>query len=98
MPHEDGSLAIGDFSRDGLLQLVDTHWDSNGTLTVSVREMVGGFDSWIIGKPGVIRKMRRFAKRALPEYYPGQTKHCRLIRTYDFGGCDAATFAVSRIP
>lgn len=90
-------LNIGDFSRDGLLQITGKSWDSNGTMTVSVREMIGGADGWIGGWPRVRAKMRRFAKRALPEYHVGQTKSVRFVRTWSSGGCTHATFLVSRL-
>jgi hypothetical protein len=86
------TLAIGDQSRDGLVQITDTRWDHNGTLFVTVRELIGGH-AWTGGVP--IEKMRRLARRALP--YPEKTRSSRLVRTWYAGGCDHATFAVSRL-
>lgn len=100
MPNQDGNgnpyLAPGEFSRDGLIQFLDSSWDGNGGFTVAVREMIGGFNSWIGGKPYVIRKARRFVRRCVP--HPEDIEHVRLIRTYDYGGCMALVFKVSRIP
>ena len=89
-------LEIGAVNRSGLAQIVDTRWDSNGTLTVTVREMIGGFDSWIGGKARALRVMRDLARRALPEYHKGQTKGARLVRTFYADGGHYATFAVTR--
>lgn len=87
-------LTIGDRSRDNLLELADTSWDHNGTLTVTVRELVGDHcHSW--SKPQMIRKMRDFARRAMP--HPEHTRSARLVRTFYAESCDYATFAVSRL-
>lgn len=86
------SAKLGDFSRNGLYQITDTSWDSNGTLKVTVREM--------IGEPELpkarLEAMRRFARRALPEYHEGQTRSARTVRTWYAQGTSHATFAVSR--
>lgn len=84
--------ATGDFTRNGLYQITDTHWDSNGTLRVTVREMIGERD---IPKAR-LEAMRRFARRALPEYRQGQTRSVRTVRTWYAQGTSHATFAVSR--
>lgn len=89
-------LEIGAFNRSGLAQIVDTSWDSNGTLMVTVREMIGGFNCWTGGRNRAIRVMRDLARRALPEYHKGQTRSARTVRTFYAGGCHYATFAVSR--
>jgi hypothetical protein len=85
-------LTIGDTNRDGTLCIVDTAWDSNGTLRVTVEDKIGtglregGLD---------VRAMRRLARRAL--MYPEKTRSARLIRTTDTHyGTTLATFAVSR--
>ncbi|MBT2484792.1 MULTISPECIES: hypothetical protein [unclassified Microbacterium] len=91
------ALEIGAFNRSGLAQITDTNWDSNGTLRVTVREMIGGFDCWIGGKKRAIRVMRDLARRALPEYHEGQTKGARLVRTFYADGGHHATFAVTRV-
>lgn len=85
-------LTIGDRSRDGLLEIADTNWDSNGTLRVTVRELIGT-GCWVGGLP--IRRMRALARRAIA--HPEKTRSSRLIRTFSSGGCDYATFAVSRL-
>ena len=90
------ALEIGTTSKDGLVQITDTSWDGNGTLLVTVRELIGGFDGWIGGKARAVRKMRDFARRALPEYYDGQTVSVKVIRTWTAQGGSHATFAVSR--
>lgn len=88
----NGCPETGDFSRNGLYQITDTNWDSNGTLKVTVRER--------IGERGItkarLEAMRRFARRALPEYSKGQTRSARTVRTWFAQGCSHATFAVSR--
>jgi hypothetical protein len=89
-------LEIGDYSHDGLLQITDTAWDSNGTLRVTVREMIGGIDGWVLPKRLVIARMRRLARRALPEYHKGQTRSSRLLSEVYAQGCTWVTFAVSR--
>lgn len=85
-------LNIGDYSRNGLYQITDTSWDSNGTLRVTVREMIGERE---IPKAR-LEAMRRFARRALPEYRPGQTRSAKTVRTWYAQGQSHATFAVSR--
>ena len=85
-------LTIGDRSRDGLLEIADTNWDHNGTLRVTVRELIGT-GCWVGGLP--IRRMRTLARRALP--YPEKTRSSRVIRRFSSGGCDFVTFAVSRL-
>lgn len=89
-------LEIGDYSRDGLLQIADTNWDSNGTLRVTVRELIGGGDSgWIGGMP--IRRMRNLARRAI--MYPENTRSSRVVSKDNGDGQDSGrvTFAVSRL-
>jgi len=85
-------LHIGDFSKDGLLQITDTSWDGNGTLKVTVREMIGT-GGWVGGVP--LKRMRRLARRAIS--HPDRTHSSRVINTFTDGGCDHVTFAVSRL-
>jgi len=85
-------LTIGDRSRDGLLEITDTRWDSNGTMFVTVRELIGT-NSWIGGIP--IERMRRLARRALA--HPEKTRSSRVVNRFSHGDCDHVTFAVSRI-
>lgn len=80
-------------NRDGTLEIVDTNWDSNGTLRVTVRELVG--HGCYAGD--FIRNARRLARKALPEYFEGQTKSAKLMRRFTADSCEHATFAVSRI-
>lgn len=84
--------ALGDFSRNGLYQITDTHWDSNGTLRVTVREMIGEREL----PKARLEAMRRFARRALPEYRPGQTRGASTVRTWYAQGGMHATFDVTR--
>lgn len=91
-----GELTIGDRTDDGLLEIADTNWDSNGTLRVTIRELIGEGDAgWIGGMP--IRRMRTLARRALPEYRDGQTRSSRVVRKFVAEGCGFVTFAVSRL-
>lgn len=88
-----GELTINDTNRDGTLKITDTAWDSNGTLRVTVVDLIGA--GCRVG--GVdVRAMRRLARRALP--YPAKTRSSRVIRsTVNHYGCDQITFAVSRL-
>ena len=88
-------LSIGDRSSDGLLEIVDTRWDGNGTMYVTVRELIGGFESWTVRHTNVIRRMRRLARRAL--MYPEQTRSSQVTKVWDAHGCAYVTFAVSRL-
>lgn len=85
-------LTIGDGTSDGLLVIVDTRWDSNGTMFVTVRENIG-IGCWVGGLP--IDRMRRLARRAIA--HPEQTKSSRAVRKFSAEGCDFVTFAVSRL-
>jgi len=85
-------LTIGDRTRDGLLEIVDTNWNGDGVMRVTVRELIGT-GCWVGGLP--IRRMRALARRAMP--HPEKTRSARLIRTFSDYGCDYATFAVSRL-
>ena len=83
---------LGDISRNGLYQITDTAWDSNGTMRVTVRERIGEREI----PANRMRAMRRFARRALPEYHEGQTRQSPVLRTWYADGCSHVTFAVSR--
>jgi len=85
-------LTIGDTNRAGDLQIVDTQWDSNGTLRVTVRDLVG-IGGRLEGVP--LEAMRKLARRAIS--HPEQTRSARTIRTFRAEGCDYATFAVTRL-
>jgi hypothetical protein len=85
-------LTIGARSRDGLLEITDTRWDGNGTLFVTVRELIGT-GCWRGGLP--IERMRRLARRAL--MYPERTRSSRVVRQWSAQGADHVTFAVSRL-
>lgn len=88
-------LGIGSCSADGLLEIVDTRWDGNGTLYVTVRELIGGFESWVVSRENVIRRMRRLARRAI--MYPENTRSSRVTHVWKSNGCSHVTFAVSRL-
>ena len=83
---------IGDRTRDGLLEITETRWDSNGTLFVTVRELIGS-GCWIGGLP--LDRMRRLARAAIP--HPDKTTSSRVVRKSSHYGCDYVTFAVSRL-
>ena len=85
------SLTIGDFSRNGLYQITDTNWDHNGTLRVTVREMLG--ERQLSAK--AIRAMRDLARRAIS--HPEKTRSAKLVRSWYAQGQSHATFAVSRL-
>jgi hypothetical protein len=85
------TLKIGDTSRNGLYQVTDTAWDHNGTLRVTVREMIG--ERELSAKR--IRAMRDTARRAIA--HPEDTRSARLLRTWYAQGGSHATFAVSRL-
>jgi hypothetical protein len=84
---------IGDRSRDGLLEITDTRWDHNGTMFVTVREVIGS-GCWIGGLP--LARMRRLARTAIS--HPDKTRSSRVVGRSAYYGCDQVTFAVSRLP
>ncbi len=86
-----GTLTIGATNPDGLVQITDTAWDSNGTMRVTVRELVGE-RSW---STSALSKARRLARRTL--MYPEKTRSSRVIRTWHANGQMHVTFAVSRL-
>lgn len=86
------SKSIGDRSNDGLLEIADTSWDSNGTLSVTVRELIGS-SCWAGGLP--VRRMRTLARSAI--CHPEKTRSSSIVRKFSAGGCDYVTFAVSRL-
>ena len=84
-------LTINDTNRDGTLQIMDTNWDNNGTLRVTVRDSVGTGNR--VG--GVdVPAMRRLARRAL--MYPELTRSSRVLRMFTADGCTWVTFLISR--
>lgn len=81
---------IGDTNPQGTVQIIDTNWDSNGTLRVTVREMIGE-----IKPPDTrLKQARRLARRALA--HPRLTKSSRVTRTFYVDNSTHWTFAVSR--
>lgn len=84
-------LEIGDLSRNGLYQIVDTNWDCNGTLRVTVRELIGERSINAVA----LRAMRDLARRAL--MYPEKTRSVRVVRQFFADGSTHVTFDVSRL-
>ena len=79
-----------DRNPSGLCEITDTRWDGNGTLYVTVREL--------IGQPidrNMLARMRRLARRAL--MYAEQTRSSRVVRQWYAQGSWHVTFAVSRL-
>lgn len=74
--------------QDPSIEVTETHWNHNGTLFVTVRSE-HEVDTLRL------RRMRRLARRALPEYRPGQTRSSRVTSRED-GTPTYVTFAVSR--
>lgn len=91
--HGQTVATIGDTTRDGMLQITDTNWNSNGTLFVTVRELLGGV-ACCPGRRLPIKRMRRLARRAL--MYPERTRSSAVVREWYAEGCHHVTFAVSR--
>lgn len=86
---------IGDSNRSDTARISDTRWDGNGTMLVTVREMIGGYDAWIGGRNSALPVMRRLARRALAK--PELTRSSRVVREWFAYGQVHVTFAVSRI-
>lgn len=92
MPTTDGTLEIGDRNRANDLEIADTRWNGDGTLFVTVRELVGRGRN----EPLPIEAARRFARRALS--HPEHTRQSRLIRAeHDQSNGGRIPFAVSRL-
>jgi len=87
------TLTIGDTNRDGSLVIVDTNWDYNGSMRVTVRETIG--HGCYTGD--LVRNGRRLARKALHESYIGETKSSRVIRQFVADGCDHVTYLISRL-
>lgn len=79
-------LTIGDSSRDGLFQITDTNWDSNGTMRVTVRHLMD-----MDYHPEFIRGMRRLARKAI--HMQHLTRSSRVVHVDG----SSVTFAVSRL-
>lgn len=83
-------LEINDYNRAGNLQIVDTNWDHNGSLRVTVRDLTYS------GKDNT-DAMRRLARRAASK--PETTRSSRVVRRftahYD-SEVPMITFSVSR--
>ena len=84
---------IYDTSRCGTFQIMDTNWDSNGTLNVTVRETIG-HDCLDMSGERMVKAMRRLARRAI--HHPERTRSSRVVRRGNYYGCATVTFAVSR--
>lgn len=92
-----GPLTIGDKSADGLLQIVDTSWAADGSMHVTVRELIGGFQGWALPERLVIERMRRHARKAAA-LRPETIKSSRLVRKFYAESCHYATFAIVKHP
>lgn len=79
-------LTIGDSSRDGMFQITDTAWDSNGTMNVTVRHLLD-----MSYHPEFIRSMRRLARKAI--HMPHLTRSSQVVKING----SSVTFAVSRL-
>lgn len=89
-------LTIRDASRDGLLVITDTAWDHNGTLRVTVAEMIGErLDPDSRRYRNTVKRARRLARRAI--MHPEKTRSSRLLRSWYATGQTHFTFAVSRL-
>ena len=87
---DNGTAKIHDCNPSGTVQIVDTMWDHNGTLRVTVREMIGEYDP-----PACrLRQARRLARRAI--MYPEDTRSSAVVRRFYADGSTHWTFAVSR--
>lgn len=86
----DGIAEIGDRNPAGLVEIVDTNWDYNGTLNVTVRELIGERQP----RENIKEMARRLARRAL--MYPEDTRSSRVVRAFYADGSTHWTFAVSR--
>jgi len=87
------ALEIGDTDRTGTFQIMDTNWDGNGGLRVTVRDNRGTGNS---ATPRTdLASMRRLARRA--SSHPEDTKRSPVIRRFTADGADHITFNVSRI-
>ena len=89
------TLEIGDSNRNDTVRITDTRWDSNGTMFVTVREMIGGYESWAGGRRAAVRAMRATARRAI--HHQDKTRKSPLVREWYANGQHHATFAVSRL-
>lgn len=78
-------IEIGDRSKNDMYVLTDTNWDSNGTLRVTVRQLLD-----MDHHPEMIPAMRRFARRAI--HHPDKTRSSRVLHSNG----SSTTFAVSR--
>lgn len=79
-------LETGDRSRDDMYMITDKSWDSNGTMRVTVRQLLD-----MNHHPEMIPAMRRFARRAI--HHPDKTRSSRVV----FTSGSSTTFAVSRL-
>ena len=87
------TLAVGDTDRDGLFQITNTTWDSNGTMTVTIIETDAGIRASM--PHGIeIRRMRRLARRALA--HPEITRSSRVLDEDVHEGRRRVRFLVSR--
>lgn len=87
------ALHVEDGNRSDTVRIADTSWNHAGDLRVTVREMIGGYGSWVGGRKRAISAMRALASRAVA----GGVR-VSLVREH-FDGIQAyATFDVVAAP
>lgn len=94
---ELGIATVGDTDRSGRFTVVETFWDSNGTLTVTVEDASETAPaSHADYERHTLERARRLARRCL--MHPEKTRSSRVLRstTTDSGALRTA-FAVSRL-
>lgn len=85
-------INFGAASHDGLVQVVDTSWGTNGSVRVTVREFMG-HDCWDISHERLTRKMRDIAKRSVVS--TGKRISSKKVNEFVHYGCRNMTFEVS---
>jgi len=84
---------IGTTSRGGDFQVMDTAWDHNGSMRVTIRDNRGTGNSATVSTD--TRSMRDLARRALS--HPDKTRRSPVARRFVADGCHYVTFTVSRL-
>lgn len=79
---------IGDRSRDGLLEIVDTNCPALGKLRVTVRETMGGN---CLSRGFPMDKARYLAKGTM---YPSTGRKATVVNRFIYHGCEHVTFLV----
>lgn len=91
-------LKIGEGNRADTVRISDTgpviKYNGSEDQNITVREMIGGMDSWVGGRQKMLAAMRSTAKRAVP----GQVFSTRLESLWYSLGQYHATFTISYFP